>query len=65
MDTSTTPTFEVFDSFEDADQKQKEEWWAMTPYDRLVLLEQLRMQMYEDPENPPRLQRSFEVLQYP
>ena len=64
-DSLPAPAFKVFDSFEDADQKQREEWWAMAPGERLILLEKLRMQRYEDPENPPRLEITFEVIDQP
>ena len=55
------PNIQVFDSFEAADQAERQERWTMTPIQRLEILEQLRALKYRDGKTPPRLQRFLEV----
>ena len=57
-------TFETFDSFKDADDATRREYWMMTMEQRLVILEQLRMQAYPDGQTAPRLQRVLESVAY-
>ncbi|MBC8109095.1 MAG: hypothetical protein H7Z14_21090 [Anaerolineae bacterium] len=54
----------VYNSFEDADQADREFWWSRTPVERLIALEHIRgLAWGYDAENPPRLPRSPELLQ--
>ena len=54
-----------FTSFEEAELKEREERWEMTPDERLELLETLRSYQYPDGKTAPRLQRVFESLKLP
>ena len=54
-----------FTSFEEAELKEREERWEMTPEKRLELLETLRSYQYPDGKTAPRLQRVFESLKLP
>ena len=56
--------FETFDSFKDADDATRREYWIMTMEQRLTILEQLRMQAYPDGQTAPRLQRVLESVAY-
>jgi hypothetical protein len=53
---------ETFDSFKDADEATRREYWMMTMEQRLMILEQLRMQAYPDGQTAPRLQRVLESV---
>ena len=55
---------ETFDSFEAADEATRRDNWAMTPEQRLEILEQLRQQIYPDAATSRRLQRVFESVEY-
>ena len=55
---------QVFTSFEDADRATREERWAMTPMQRLAILEQLRRDRYPN-GNPPGFERVLEVAERP
>ena len=57
-------TIETFDSFEAADEATRRDNWAMTPGQRLEILEQLRQQIYSDAGTSDRLQRVFESVEY-
>ncbi len=57
-------TIETFDSFEAADEATRRDNWAMTPEQRLQILEQLRQQIYSDAATSDRLQRVFESVEY-
>ena len=57
-------TIETFDSFEAADEATRRDNWAMTPGQRLQILEQLRQQIYPDAATSDRLQRVFESVEY-
>ncbi|HRI42997.1 MAG TPA: hypothetical protein PLL78_09470 [Fimbriimonadaceae bacterium] len=52
----------IFDSFEQADRADREEYAAMTPEQRLDILLQLVLEYYGP---PPRLQRVLTVAQFP
>ena len=52
---------QIFDSFEDADEADRRERWAMTPGERLIALELLRSYHYPSGEIP-RLERIFESV---
>ena len=58
------PVLEAFDSFTDADAATRREYWMMTVAQRLMILEQLRMQAYPDGQTAPRLQRALESVAY-
>ena len=55
---------ETFGSFKDADDATRREYWRMTIEQRLMILEQLRMQAYPDGETAHRLQRILESVAY-
>ena len=55
-------TFQVFDSFEAAEEAERRERWGLTPAQRLEILERLRAQQYPDGETAPRLQRLLEIV---
>ena len=57
-------TIESFDSFEAADEATRRDNWAMTPEQRLEILEQLRQQIYPDAATSCRLQRVLESVEY-
>ena len=57
-------TIETFDSFEAADEATRRDNWAMTPGQRLEILEQLRQQIYSDAATSDRFQRVFESVEY-
>ena len=57
-------TIETFDSFEAADEATRRDNWAMTPGQRLQILEQLRQQIYPDAATSDRLQRVLESVEY-
>ena len=56
---------EIFDNFEDPQQADKERRWSMTPIERLKILEILREQMYGKDDSTTRVQRVFEVIDFP
>lgn len=56
---------QIFDSFEEADEADRRERWAMTPAERLIALELLRSYTYPRGEPAPRLQRIFESIEQP
>ena len=58
------PALESFDSFKDADEATRREYWMMTMEQRLMILEQLRMQAYPDGQTAPGLQRVLESVAY-
>jgi hypothetical protein len=58
-------TLQSFSSFEDADEADRRERWAMTPEELLIALETLRSYNYPDGETAPRLQRVLESVEYP
>ena len=62
IDTSSLVSFA---SFEEADLADKKERWAMTPGERLLLLERLRQCCYPDGKTAPRLQRILEPAAIP
>ena len=55
---------ETFDSFRDADEATRREYWSMTMEQRLEILEQLRMQAYPDGQTAPRLHRVLESVEW-
>jgi hypothetical protein len=56
-------TFEVFDSFEEAETNERQQWMSMTPEERMILLETLRQQSYPDEQSSPQgLQRILSVV---
>ena len=57
-------TLATFDSFEAADEATRRDNWAMTPEQRLEILEQLRQQIYSDAATSRRLQRVLESVEY-
>ena len=54
---------QIFDGFEQADEAERQERWAMTPARRLEILERLRSLTYRDGNTAPRLQRLLEVVE--
>ena len=56
---------QVFETFDAADEADRQERWNMSVPDRLRALEQLRQYMYPHGEPPPRLQRLFESAEFP
>ena len=56
-------TFQVFDTFAEAEKAEREEWMQMSHEERMILLEELRRQSYPD-ENitPHRLQRVLSIV---
>ncbi len=59
---NTENSIQVFDSFEAAEEAERRERWALTPTQRLEILERLRAQQYSDGETAPRLQRLLEIV---
>lgn len=55
----------TFSSFEEADAADRQERWAMTPQERLSMVELLRQYMYPNGKPTPRLQRVLETLEQP
>ena len=56
-------TFEVFDSFEEAEAAERLEWQSMEPQQRMILLEKLRQQSYPDERSSPQgLQRILSIV---
>ena len=56
-------TFQVFDTFAEAEKAEREEWMRMSHQERMILLEQLRRQSYPDERTTPhRLQRILSVV---
>ena len=55
-------SMQVFNSFEEAELSERRERWAMSPDQRLEILEQLRSLKYPDGKTAPRLQKFFEVV---
>jgi hypothetical protein len=41
-------TFQVFDTFAEAEQSEREEWMRMSHEERMILSEELRRQSYPD-----------------
>ena len=63
MNNTKTFTFQVFDSFADAEKAEREEWMKMKPEERMILLEELRRQSYPDERTTPhRLQRILSIV---
>lgn len=58
-------TFQAFDSFDACEQADRAESRAMTPAQRLELLERLRRTHYPNGKTPPRIQRVLEVVEPP
>lgn len=55
-------TFEVFDTFEDAEASERQAWMKMSHQERMILLEQLRQQSYPHERTSPQgLQRVLSV----
>ena len=52
-----------FTSFDEADEVERKERWAMSPQERLEILETLRSYMYEEAE--PELQKVCEFVKLP
>ena len=55
----------TFSSFEDADQADRLERWAMSPEERFSMVELLRQYMYPNGKPTPRLQRILETAEQP
>ena len=55
--------FEVFTSFEQADEADRQYWWSRTPQERLTALEVMRQVMYSYDPATTRLQRVLEVAE--
>lgn len=59
----TKYTFEVFDSFAEAEAAEREEWMNMDHEERMILLETLRRAAYPDERvTPHRLQRVLSIV---
>ena len=56
-------TVELFDSFANAAEATRREYWAMTTEQRLCILKELRKQAYPDGQTAPRLQRVLESVE--
>ena len=56
-------SIQIFESFEMADDAERRQRWAMSPIQRLELLESLRSLKYPDGKTPQGLQRFFEVAE--
>lgn len=61
---NSRPTIQTFGSFAEADDSARREYWMMTMEQRMVILEQLRMQAYPDGQTAPGLQRVLESVAY-
>jgi len=61
-DPSDKKTVEVFDSFEDARDAQRQAHLAMTPLERLALVEKLRAAAFPY-ESRPSFQGTIEIIQ--
>ncbi len=59
--TSKEKGIQVFESFEDADHSERLERWALSPDERLEILERLRSLQYPDEKTAPRLRRVLEI----
>lgn len=55
----------TFSSFEEADEADRLERWAMSPEKRLCMVELLRQYMYPNGKPTPRLQRILETVEQP
>ena len=55
----------TFTSFEEADEADRIERWALSPIKRLSMVELLRQYMYPNGESTPRLQRVLETIKQP
>ncbi len=56
--------FEVFDSFDAADQSEREYWRARSPEDRMKALEHIRQRAWGyDESNRPKLRGTVGVLE--
>ena len=55
---------QTFTTFEEADEAERRERWALSPEERLVILEKLRALKYPDGKTAPRLQRVFETTKF-
>ena len=61
--TLPVPQLMVFDSFEEAEAQERQEWMAMPRPERMMLLEQLREQTYPDASSAPQgLQRVLTIV---
>ena len=56
---------QIFESFDEADEADKIERWALKSGERLQILEKLRRNYYPDGKTAPRLQRFFESVEFP
>ena len=56
--------FSTYHTFEEADEADRQERWAMTVGERLELLEHLRSFQYPDGKTPPRFQRILEFVEF-
>ena len=54
---------EVLQSFEEAERRDREEMWAMTPDERMALVEELRRSWYGDAEDEFAFPGVLEVSQ--
>jgi hypothetical protein len=54
----------VFNSFADADRATKADLWALTPVQRLNMLEALRRINYGRTGTPPGFQRIIEIADF-
>ena len=54
---------EVLHSFEEAERKDREEMWAMSPDERMALIEVLRRSWYGDAETESAFPGVLEVSQ--
>lgn len=59
------PALQVFKSFEEAELSERRDRWALSPDQRLEILEKLRSLKYPNGKTAPRLQRVFEVIKRP
>ena len=60
------PPLRVHESFEAMDQARRERYWAMTPCERTVLLEEIRRAYWvEEYRNPPTELGPLKVLPCP
>jgi hypothetical protein len=58
-------TLQTFSSFAEAEAAERADDKAMTPWQRLELLERLRSTHYPDGKTPPRIQRVLEIVSAP
>jgi len=55
----------VYNNFQEADDADRQERWSKSPAQRLKILESLRKLRYDKNKSANRLQRFFEVVDFP